>query len=79
MMRIARALRATDASQGLFDLARQLALPRALADIGMPQDGVVSAAEMAVRNPYANPRPLDRVAIEELIAAAWRGEAPALR
>lgn len=77
MTRIARALRTDDAPQGLFDLAQRLALPRRLADIGMPEDGIARAAEMAVRNPYANPRPVERVAIQDLIAAAWRGDAPA--
>ncbi len=77
MTRIARALRTDDAPQGLFELAQRLALPRRLADIGMPEDGIARAAEMAVRNPYANPRPVERVAIQNLIAAAWRGDAPA--
>lgn len=77
MTRIARALCTADAPQGLFDLAQRLALPRRLADIGMPEDGIARAAEMAVRNPYANPRPVERVAIQDLIAAAWRGDTPA--
>jgi len=77
MARVARALHSANAPQGLFDLARQLGLPCALADIGMPEDGIVRAAEMAVRKPYANPRPIDHAPIEQLIAAAWRGDAPA--
>ncbi|UGY07249.1 maleylacetate reductase [Bradyrhizobium quebecense] len=76
MTRVARALHSANAPQGLFDLARQLGLPHRLADIGMPEDGIARAAEMAVRNPYANPRPVERVAIQDLIAAAWRGDAP---
>jgi maleylacetate reductase len=79
MARIASALRTASAQKGLFDLARQLALPSALADIGMPQADIARAADMAVRSPYPNPRPLDRVAIEQLITAAWRGDAPARR
>jgi alcohol dehydrogenase class IV len=78
MVRIARALRAANAPQGLFDLARQLALPRRLADIGMPQAGIARAAGIAVRSPYPNPRPVERAAIEDLIATAWRGDAPPL-
>ncbi|MFN5714094.1 MAG: hypothetical protein ACK463_05835, partial [Bradyrhizobium sp.] len=58
-----------------FDL--EWSVPRRLADIGMPEDGIARAAEMAVRSPYANPRPVERVAIQDLIAAAWRGDAPA--
>jgi hypothetical protein len=42
----------------------------------MPEDGIARAAEMAVRSPYANPRPVERGAIQDLIAAAWRGDAP---
>ena len=76
MSRVARALHSANAPQGLFDLARQFALPRRLSDIGMPEDGIARAAEMAVRNPYANPRPVERAAIQDLIAAAWRGDAP---
>jgi maleylacetate reductase len=76
MSRVARALHSANAPQGLFDLARQLGLPRALSDIGMPEGGIARAAEMAVRNPYANPRPIDHAPIEQLIAAAWRGDAP---
>lgn len=76
MARVARALRTDDAPQGLFKLARQLGLPQALAQIGMPQDGIARAAEIAVRNPYPNPRPLDHDAIADLIAKAWRGDAP---
>jgi alcohol dehydrogenase class IV len=76
MTRIARALRATNAPQGLFELACRLALPRGLADIGMPEDGIARAAEMAVRSPFANPRPVERGSIQDLIAAAWSGDAP---
>jgi maleylacetate reductase len=31
---------------------------------------------MAVRTPYANPKPIDHAPIEQLIVAAWRGDAP---
>nr|WP_315834718.1 maleylacetate reductase [Bradyrhizobium prioritasuperba] len=78
MARVARALRTAAAPQGLYDLGRRLGLPRGLADIGMPEAGITRAAEMAVQFPYANPRPVDRVSIQALIAAAWRGDAPTL-
>lgn len=76
MRRIARALGTPDATLGLFGLQRRLEVPLALADIGMPEDGIDLAAELATRNAYANPRSLDRAALRELLARAWRGEAP---
>jgi maleylacetate reductase len=76
MRRIARALEAPDAALGLFALQRRLNIPVALADLGMPEDGIDLAAELATRNAYANPRSLDRAALRELLARAWRGEAP---
>ena len=75
MRRIARALGAPDAAPGLFDLQRRLNVPVALADIGMPEDGIDLAAELATHDAYANPRSLDRAALRELLARAWRGEA----
>jgi len=76
MRRIAKALDAPDAALGLFGLQRRLKVPLALADIGMPEDGIDLAAELATRNAYANPRSLDRAALRELLARAWRGEVP---
>jgi maleylacetate reductase len=75
MDRIARALGTPDAALGLFGLQRRLNVPLALADIGMPEDGIDLAVELATRNAYANPRSLDRAALRELLLRAWRGEA----
>src|SRR6202011_5551515 len=47
MARVARALAATDAAQGLFDLAKMLGAATALKDIGMPESGLDSAAQLA--------------------------------
>lgn len=76
MKRIARALGANDAAAGVHDLARRLGAPRALRDLGMPESGIEQAAEIATRNPYPNPRPIERDAIRGLIARAWSGQAP---
>jgi alcohol dehydrogenase class IV len=78
MVRIARALGETDAARALHGLARRLGLPKTLAEIGMPESGIDRAADMAVLNAYANPRPVDRASVRELIAAAYRGDAPSL-
>lgn len=76
MTRIARALNSDNAARGLEDLARRLGVPRSLRDLGMPESGIDRAADLAVANPYKNPRPIEREAIRALIARAWGGEAP---
>jgi maleylacetate reductase len=74
--RIARAIRVSDAAEGLYDLARRLNAKLALRDIGMPESGIDKAADLAVTNAYWNPRPLERNAIRDLIARAWAGTTP---
>jgi alcohol dehydrogenase class IV len=76
MARIARALGMSDAAWGIYDLAGRLGAPRALRDLGMPEDGIDRAAELAASSPYPNPRPIERAAIRELIARAWAGDPP---
>jgi len=76
MTRIAAALGVPDAALGLHDLARKLAAPASLREIGMPESGIDQAADLAVKNPYWNPRGIEREAIRELIARAWRGDVP---
>jgi maleylacetate reductase len=75
--RIAKILGVQDAARGLFDLAGRLHAPRSLQSLGMPHDGIARAADIAVLNPYWNPRPIERDAIGDLIARAWAGEPPA--
>ncbi|HEY4028923.1 MAG TPA: maleylacetate reductase [Caulobacteraceae bacterium] len=77
MARVARALGVADAPQGLYDLARSLGAPVALKDIGMPESGLDRAADLAVANPYWNPRPVERTAIRALLDDAFRGRRPA--
>src|SRR5260221_11234985 len=74
--RLATALGGSDPVLGLHQLARRLGTPRSLREIGMPERGIDQAAELAVKNPYWNPRPIEQDAIRDLIARAWRGEAP---
>jgi maleylacetate reductase len=76
MAKIARALGATDAAGGLFDLAGRLGATRSLKELGMPETGIDRAADLAVKNPYWNPRPVERSGIRDLLARAWAGEPP---
>lgn len=76
MSALSRALGAEDPAQALYDLAGELGAPRALKEIGMPEDGIDGALDLALQNPYWNPRPIERDAMRRLIARAWAGERP---
>jgi alcohol dehydrogenase class IV len=80
MQRIARALGMSDAAQGLQALARDNGAPTALKDIGMQEADLDRAADLAVSNPYWNPRPFgpaERGAIRALLQRAYEGAPPA--
>ncbi|MCP3728077.1 maleylacetate reductase [Paraburkholderia sp. CNPSo 3272] len=76
MVRIARALGADDAAQGLFDLARQLDAPTSLAALGVSSADLDRVADAALQSAYPNPRPLERAAIRHLLEDAWHGRRP---
>ena len=76
MRRVAAALRADDAPTGLFRLAQNLGVPLALKDIGMTADGLDRATELALADPYWNPRPLEAEGIRALLARACEGTPP---
>jgi maleylacetate reductase len=72
----AAALLGGDLGGGLWDFARSLGAPRALRDLGLREGDLDRAADLAVTDPYWNPRPLDRDAIRALLGRAWAGERP---
>lgn len=61
---------------GLWDLAKRIGAPLSLSEIGMPEDGIGEAADLAVGNPYWNPRPFVRNDIADLIGRAFAGDRP---
>ncbi len=74
----ARALFGAEVGPGLHDFARAVGAPLALADLGV-QDGDVGAlADLATREPYWSPRPLERDAVAALLTRALTGERPRL-
>jgi alcohol dehydrogenase class IV len=77
MRRIAQALGSRDAADGLHALGNTLGVPRSLRSIGMPASGLDRAVDLALRDAYANPRPLERQAMRDLLARALDGAAPA--
>jgi maleylacetate reductase len=76
MARIARALGAADAAQGVFDLAAANGAPTALRDIGLSEQDLERACDLALQNQYPNPRPLEAEGIRALLRAAYEGRRP---
>jgi maleylacetate reductase len=62
---------------GLHDFAALLGAPLSLKDLGLAERDLDKAAELAVKNPYWNPRPIELRAIRELLQKAWEGRRPA--
>lgn len=79
MARLARALAVSDPVRGLYDLEQRLGTPTSLEALGMPKAGLDKAADLALANPYWNPRPLERSAIRALLDDAWAGRPPSSR
>ncbi len=77
MRRLARALGTADAPFALFALARKLEVPASLSALGMRPDDIDRAVEIATRDPYANPRPVDRAGVRALLEDALYGRPPA--
>jgi maleylacetate reductase len=76
MSRVAAAVNATSAGPGLYELARSLGAPLSLQSLGMKREQLDQAADLAVLNPYYNPRPVTRQGIRELLENAFEGRPP---
>lgn len=68
---------AADPALALWELSGRLDAPRSLRELGMAEADVERIADLAVANPYANPRPVTRDGVAALLRAAWAGEPPA--
>ena len=67
----------TGIGAGFWDFARLLGAPASLAEIGMPEDGIETAADLSVASPYWNPRSFGREDMLDLIRSAFDGARPA--
>ncbi|ERO63594.1 hypothetical protein P308_28565 [Pseudomonas piscis] len=65
-----------DLAAGLYSFAAELGAPLALQDIGLAHSDLDRAAQLAVKNPYWNPRPIEQEAIRTLLQNAWAGTQP---
>jgi maleylacetate reductase len=77
MSRIARSLDAPDAARGLYDLAAKIGAPLALKDLGLKEQDLDRAAQIATQSPYFNPHPVTRDGIRRLLEDAYHGRRPA--
>jgi maleylacetate reductase len=76
MRRVARALGAEDAPSALYDLMLQLGTHTSLRDFSLNDSDLDRAADLAVANPYWNPRPVERAAVREMLQKAYDGSKP---
>ncbi|KAL2850332.1 hypothetical protein BJY01DRAFT_233279 [Aspergillus pseudoustus] len=67
-----------DAIHGLNVLLEKLKVKRGVKDYGMKEEDIDKAADIAVSNPYWNPREIQREPIRELIRRVWAEAAPVL-
>ena len=65
------------AGRGLWHFAKAAGAPLRLADLGLTEADLDRATEIATRNPYANPRPVTRDGIRQLLQQAFDGQCPA--
>lgn len=76
MARVARALGASDAPRGLYDLEVKLNLKMKLSDLGLREADLERAAKLALERPYPNPRPVEYEGVLALLRAAYEGSRP---
>jgi alcohol dehydrogenase class IV len=76
MERARRALGGDDPATAIFKLAKTLGAEMSLAKLGLPFAGIATAADLATRNPYPNPRPITVEGIKQLLHRAYEGLPP---
>ncbi|KAF2152116.1 maleylacetate reductase [Myriangium duriaei CBS 260.36] len=76
MKKLAEALPSSDgdAIKGLNVLLEKLKVKRGLKEFGMKEEDVDKAVDIALGNPYWNPRPVEREPLRETIRRCWAGE-----
>jgi maleylacetate reductase len=65
------------AGKGLWHFAKSVSAPMRLSDLGLTAQDLDRATDIATKNPYANPRPVTRDGIRQLLQQAYDGHCPA--
>jgi maleylacetate reductase len=73
---VAEAFGGGSAGGGLWDFAQSVGSPLSLKAIGVKEADLDRATAIAVKNAYANPRPIEPGSIRELLQAAWDARRP---
>lgn len=76
MAAIARALDTDDGPTGIYQLTQLAASKRSLAEMGLTEADLDTAADIALQNPYYNPRPVSRDGVRDMLQAAFEGRVP---
>ncbi|KQS71774.1 Maleylacetate reductase [Rhizobium sp. Leaf371] len=76
MRQIAEAIGAEDGPIGLHRIAKALGMPTALRELGLMEADLDRACEIALSNPYWNPRPIEAAPLRALLQRAWEGAEP---
>lgn len=65
-----------DPAMALYELAGALSVPRALGEIGMAHGDIDAVVNLALANPYWNPRPVEPDRLRAMLERAWAGAPP---
>ncbi len=76
MRGIAAALRGERAPAAIFDLARDNGAPVSLRALGLREEDLDRACDLALSNQYPNPRSLEREGLRNLLQNAFEGRRP---
>ncbi|HTH75852.1 MAG TPA: maleylacetate reductase [Trinickia sp.] len=76
MRRLSAALDVDDVCLALHELNTTIGTPRGLSAIGLPESGIERVVELALANPYRNPRPLASDGLRVLLRRAYDGAEP---
>lgn len=76
MTQLGKTLNCDDPALRLWEIGREIGTPDGLKSLGMPEDGIARIVELSLKDPYWNPRPLERDALTALLADAYHGRPP---
>jgi maleylacetate reductase len=76
MAKISKLFGGVSAARGLYDLARNNGAPYSLKQLGMKEEDLEKAADLALKTPYPNPAPLERDKLLQMLRNAYNGVRP---